>query len=221
MNKGYFSGQVVFVFLSLVAVTGSFAQDRIAELQEKLKQNPNDESTLMELGRQYHDKAMGGDKGAVDKGFRCFDRALALDSANVVASVYRGSLWTLRARDAWWPPTKLNYLKQGSEEMDKAVELDPMNVMVRLIRGMNSLTLPGGLGKLSTALEDFILLLKHPEFPTQRRELKVLIYFYAGVAHRRADEYDKAKELFQKAISILPGSDYARRAQEELKDMGS
>lgn len=217
-HRGFTSlvGLVIFMF---IFVAGTSAQDKVRELEEKLKAKPNDELILMELGRLYHDLGMSGDKSAVDKGFRCFDRALTLDSTNVVALAYRGSLWALRSRDAWWPPTKLNYLSQGGVEMDKAVELAPGNMMVRLIRGMNSLSLPEYLGRLPTALEDFIVLLRHPEFPDQTRELKAVIYFYGGLAYKRADEYDRARELFQKAISILPGSDYAKRAQEELKGM--
>jgi tetratricopeptide (TPR) repeat protein len=90
-----------------------------------------------------------------------------------------------------------------------------------MLRGMNALAAPGFLGRLSTALEDFIVLLKHPAFDEQSEELKVSIYYYAGVAHKRADDYDKARELFRKAISTLPDSDFAKRSKGELKDMGS
>jgi tetratricopeptide (TPR) repeat protein len=83
------------------------------------------------------------------------------------------------------------------------------------------LAAPGFLGRLPIALEDFIVLLKHPAFPDQADELKVSIYYYAGLSYKRADDYEKARELFKKAISLIPESDFARRAQEELKDMGS
>ena len=102
-----------------------------------------------------------------------------------------------------------------------AVGMAPDNMMVRLFRGMNSLAAPGFLGRLPIALEDFIVLLKHPAFPEQTRELKVSIYYYAGVAHKRADDHDKARELFRKVISLMPESDFAKRAREELKDMES
>ena len=191
------------------------------ELEGSLKSNPGDVYILTELGRLYHDKAAAGDADAVDKGFKYLDRVLALDSANVVALAYRGDLWAMRARDSWWPPNKWSYLRKGAAELDQAVGLAPDNMMVRMFRGMNALAAPGFLGRLSTALEDFIVLLKHPAFDEQSKELKVSIYYYAGVAHKRADDYDKARELFKKAISILPESDFAKRSQVELKDMGS
>jgi tetratricopeptide (TPR) repeat protein len=51
--------------------------------------------------------------------------------------------------------------------------------------------------------------------------LKVVAFYYGGLALKRADDYEKARELFERAISILPDSEYAKRAREELKDMGS
>jgi tetratricopeptide (TPR) repeat protein len=208
------------LFLVSVLVMGVIAQDRIRELERSLKSNPSDESLLMELGRLYHDKAAAGDADAIDKGFLCLDKLLIIDTVNVVALAYRGDLWALRARESWWPPTKWSYLRKGASELDMAVGLDPRNMMVRLLRGMNALVAPGFLGRLPIALEDFIVVLKHPEFPEQSRELKVSIYYYAGLAHKRADDYDTARELFRKAISLLPDSDFAKRAQEEMKDMG-
>ncbi len=212
---------LVTLCLSCVIVLGAIAQDRIRELEGSLKSSPSDQSILMELGRLYHDKAAAGDADAVDKGFRCLDKLLSIDTANVVALAYRGDLWALRARDSWWPPNKWSALRKGAAELDMAVGLAPDNMMVRLLRGMNALAAPGFLGRLSIALEDFIVLLKHPAFAEQSKELRVSIYYYAGVAHKRADDYDKARELFKKAISILPDSDFAKRSQDELKDMGS
>ena len=211
-------------FLVLVSITfGNFAgaQDKVRELEGRLRTSPDDQATLMELGVLYHDLGMQGDDDAVEKAFTCFDRLLALDSTNAVALVYRGSLWTLRARDAWWPPTKLKYLREGGKEMDRAVDMAHDDMMVRLTRGINSLNMPEKFGGLETALEDFIILLKHPEFPNQTRQLKAAVFYYGGVAFRRADDYDRARELFRKAIVILPGSDFARRAQDELSDMDS
>jgi tetratricopeptide (TPR) repeat protein len=221
MPSSVFRALFVALFLGSGIVIAAIAQDRIRELEGSLKSNSTDASLLMELGKLYHDKAAEGDADAIDKGFRCFDRLLTIDTLNVVALAYRGDLWALRAKESWWPPSKWSYLRKGAAELDRAVGLDPLNMMVRIIRGMNALAAPGFLGRLPIALEDFIVVLKHPEFPEQTRELKVSIFYYAGLAHKRADDYDRARELFQKTISLIPDSDFAKRAREELKDMGS
>lgn len=198
-----------------------FAQDSVRELESKLKANPNDESVLMELGRIYHDQAAEGNEGSLDKAFDCFNKVLAIDSSNAVALAYRGSLWTYRALAAWWPPSKLGYVRKSGQDLDKAVEMEPYNMMVRLLRGINSLSLPRSYGRVAVALEDFIVLLRHPDFPAQTPQLKATIYYYGGVAYKRADDWNTARQLLQKAISVLPDSEFARRAQKELDDMDS
>jgi tetratricopeptide (TPR) repeat protein len=219
MSQGSLAKQIHGVLLGLALAVSVLGQDKVTELERRVQSNPKDESALMELGRLYHDQGTSGDDNAVEKSFECFDKALAIDSMNAVALAYRGSLWTMRARDSWWPPSKLNHLRRGGAELDRAVEIAPDNIMVRLLRGINGLGLPAFAGRLPTSLEDFIILLRHPALPEQTRELKVAIYYYAGVAHKRADEYDRARELFKRAISIMPDSEFARRSQEELRDM--
>ncbi|MCX6133798.1 MAG: hypothetical protein NTU47_08300 [Ignavibacteriales bacterium] len=221
MNSILLSTRVVSLLLGLALVVPLAGQEKTRELEQRLKSNPRDESVLMDLGRLYHDQAAAGDGNSVDKGVRTFDQLLAIDSTNAVAVAYRGALLTMRGRDSWWPPNKLKYMRQGCEELDRAIALDPGNIMVHLIRGINGLELPDYAGRLSTSLEDFILLLRRPDFQEQGKELKVLILYYGGVVHKRADEYERARELFKRAIAVFPDSEYARRSQEELKDMGS
>jgi tetratricopeptide (TPR) repeat protein len=211
----------LILLLGLLNASVVRAQSGMAGLEQKLKADPNDQQLLMDLGRMYYDQAAAGETDFIDKGIHCFDQALVLDSTNAVALAYRGSLWTMEARSSWWPPNKMKYLKRGGEELDRAVDLAPDNIMVRLIRGINGIGLPSYADRLQTSLEDFLLVLKHPDFPNQTRELKAVAFYYGGLALKRADDYEKARDLFQRAISILPDSEYARRAREELKDMGS
>ncbi|HTY37521.1 MAG TPA: tetratricopeptide repeat protein [Bacteroidota bacterium] len=211
----------LFVLIASAYASPLFApQDKIKDLEVRLKSNPNDASLLMDLGRLYHDKAAAGDGDAVEKGLSMFGRLLSLDSTNVVAMAYHGALVTMEGRDSWWPPNKLKYMREGCAELDKAVELDQSNLMVHLIRGINGLGLPDYAGRLPKALEDFIILLRRPDFQEQSKELKVLILYYGGVAHKKADDYDRARELFNRAIKIFPESQYAKNAEDELREMG-
>jgi tetratricopeptide (TPR) repeat protein len=220
MPKSFFR-LLLSVLVGSALVACLQGQDNSKDLEQRLKSNPRDESTLMELGRLYHDQASSGEASAVDKGISIFDRLLAIDTTNAVAVAYRGALLTMRGRDSWWPPNKLKYMRQGCQELDRAIEMDPGDIMVHLIRGINGLVLPDYAGRLPTSLEDFILLLRRPDFQEQTKELKAVILYYGGVAHKRADDYERARELFKRAIAVLPGSDYAKRSQVELSDMGS
>lgn len=173
----------------------------------------------MEKGKSYYEKAAAGDEAAAEKAYECFDKAFSLDSGNAVALVYRGAVMVQRAQFSWWIPTKFSRVKQGGHDMDWAVSMAPNDMNVRLMRAMTSLTLSGIFSKLRTAIEDFDVLLANAELPKQTFELQSAIYYYSGLAYRRDDQIGKAKSCFQKAVFILPGSETAEKAKEELKEL--
>jgi len=195
----------------------SRAQDNAKDLETALAQNPNDVGTLIKLGITYHDQGVAGNDDAVDKGFTCFDKVLVLDPTNAVALAYRGSLWTLRARDAWWPFTKMKDVDKGVDEMDKAVDLASDNITVHIVRGINSVNLPSMFHRLPVALKDFDYLMGDPRFTHLNQHLQATIYCWAGIAYNSDGQTAKAKDLLQKAVSTEPGSDIARKAENELK----
>jgi cytochrome c-type biogenesis protein CcmH/NrfG len=205
------------VFLAFLFTGISRTQDNEKDLQGVLAQKPNDVETLMKLGKIYHDQGVAGNDDAVDKGFTCFDKVLQIDPANAVALVYRGSFWTLRARDAWWPFTKMKDVDKGVDEMDKAVDLAPDNISVRLMRGINSVNLPSMFHRLPVALKDFEYMMSDPRFAGFNPHLQATIYCWAGIAYNSDNQTAKAKELLQKAISADPNSEMARKAESELK----
>lgn len=210
----------VIAAITLFLMTSTcLAQGSIKELQVQVAHSPHDVKALLELGIAYHNEGVAGDKHAVEKGFACLDTVLALDPANAVALAYRGSLWTLRARDAWWPFTKKRDVEKGIDEMDKAVELAPDNVSVRLTRGINSCKLPPMFKRIGTALKDFMYLINSPAFPHFNPNLKSTIYYWAGFAYKQDKETEKARELLRKAIDSAPDSPTAKNAGRELKDL--
>lgn len=210
----------LFTLVGLLVFGAALAQQNVKELEAKLQQNPNDVATLVLLGRTFHDRGTAGDEDAVEKGFTYFDKALDLDPSNAVALAYRGSLWTMRGRDAWWPFTKPKHVEKGTDELDKAVEMAPDNITVRIVRGVNSLQLPSMFKRLPTGLKDFAYLLAHPGFSHFDAELQSTSYCWGGIAFERDNQINMAKELLGKAIAAAPDSDTARKAKEELKALG-
>ncbi len=200
----------------LLCVT-ALGQDAVKELEAKLQ---NDVATLVLLGKTFHNQGKAGNKDAVDKGFPYLDKALQIDPSNAVALAYRGSLWTLRGRDAWWPFTKMKHVEKGIDELDKAVEIAPDNIEVRITRGINSMNLPSMFKRHATAMKDFAYLLKIPGFSHFDAPLQSTIYCWSGIAFKQDNQIDRAKELLGKAIAAAPDSDTARKANEELKTLG-
>lgn len=207
-------------FWSFLLCVTALGQDADKELEAKLQQNPNDVATLVLLGKIFHDRGVAGDEDAVEKGFTYLDKALQLEPSNAVVLAYRGSLWTLRGRDAWWPFTKMKHVEKGIDELDKAVEIAPDDVKVRVVRGINSLNLPSMFKRLPTALKDFAFLLAHPGFSHFDPELQSTIYCCGGIAYKQDNQIPKAKEYLQRAVAVASDSDTARKANEELKTFG-
>lgn len=208
---------LTIVFLAILIPGISRAQDNAKDLEGVLEQKPNDVETLMKLGKIYHDQGVAGNDDAVDKGFTCLDKVLQIDPSNAMALAYRGSLWTLRARDAWWPFTKMKDVDKGVDEMDKAVDLAPDNVSVRLVRAINSVNLPSMFRRLPIALKDFEHLMNDSTFAGFNPHLQAAIYCWAGIAYNNDGQTAKAKELLQKAVSADPNSETAHKAENELK----
>jgi tetratricopeptide (TPR) repeat protein len=196
----------------------SLSQHSIKELEEKIQQKPNDVETLITLGKIYHDQGAGGNEEAVDKGFKYLDKVIELDPVNPVAHAYRGSLWTMRGRDAWFPFTKLKHVNKGIDELDKAADLAPDNIAVRITRGINSTQLPSMFKRLGTALKDFSFLLADSRFAYLDVQLQSTIYYWAGIVYKRDNQAGKAKEYLKKAISTAPESQIAKQAEKELKE---
>jgi len=208
----------IFLLYSLFFAV-SLSQQSVKELEGILQQKPNDVGTLVELGKLYHEQAAGRNEEAVENGFTCLDKALELEPSNVVALAYRGSLWTMRGRDAQSPFEKLKHVNKGIDEIDKAVELAPDNISIRLMRGINCLQLPSIFKRLGTALKDFSFLLADPRFPKLDINLQSTIHYWTGIAYKHDNQIEKAKERLKKAVSAAPKSAAAQKAEKELKEL--
>ncbi len=188
----------------------------IHTFEDSLSRNPNNVDVLVRLGRLYHDQAALGNEEAVDKSFTCLDKALELDPRNATALVFRGSLWTIKARDAWWPFTKISRANRGIDEIDKAAAIDSSNATVRMVRGIHSLHLPSFFGRLKIALDDFHYLLNLPDLNRWDSSSQSMIYYWSGIAFERDGQVEKAKELFHKAVDVAPNSPTAVLAEQKL-----
>ncbi len=192
------------------------------EWERQIEQDPENKTLLLKLGKYYHD--IGGsqeDKHAVNKAEKYLCQFLNLDSKHGLALVYYGSVLTMKARDAFFPWDKMKYVKKGISRMDKAVYFEPDNPEVRLIRGINSISLPSMFNRFSCGLEDF----KHIEQLDKEKTLDMTkkfwfpYYFNYGLALWKIEKYAEAREKFLNIIHINPNSDYAVSAREYVEKM--
>lgn len=204
-------------FLSVLLTSALFAQNKIDTLKTIIKNEPNNIAALTALGVHYHDLGVAGDHKAVEQGEKLLKKVLSLDSTNAYATGYYGSILSLKARDASMPWTKVKFAKQGFEQLDKSIEMNPDDLDVRLIRAMNSYQVPKLMKRLPISLEDFNFIIKHDTFKSWTPEHRAFLYLHFGRALEKDDQPEKAKEMFELAIKEAPGSKSAGEAKKMLK----
>jgi len=207
----------LIILLSIFVTVSLFAQNKVDSLKTMLKNEPNNIAALTALGVHYHDLGVAGNHKAVEQGEEMLKKAVSLDPKNAYAIGYYGSILSLKARDASMPWTKVKYAKQGFEQLDKSIEMNPDDLDVRLIRAMNSYQVPKIMKRLSLSLEDFNFIIKHKTFESWTPEHRAFVYLHFGKALEKDDQHEKARELFDMVIKEAPGSKSAQEAKKAIK----
>ena len=164
--------------------------------------------------RALHDRGVEGDAKAVVECIETLEAVLAREPENQLARVYLGSAYTLRSRDLWIGPKKLESLKHGGKLMDQAVAADPGNPRVRLVRAVNSLKLPRLFNRRKLALEDFETLLKQTGDLSAPE--KQAVYYFAGMAFKEEGQKQRGAELWREGLKLDPSTAVAAKIRAEL-----
>jgi tetratricopeptide (TPR) repeat protein len=204
-------------FLGMICISSLIAQTKVDSLKTVIKNEPNNIQALIALGVHYHDLGVAGDHKAVERGEELLQKALSLDPNNAYAMGYYGSILSLKARDASMPWTKVKYAKQGFEQLDKSIQLNPDDLDVRLIRAMNSYQVPKFMKRLPLSLEDFDFIIKHSKFESWTPDHRAFVYLHFGKALEKDEQPEKAKEFFELAMKEAPGSKAAQEAKKAIK----
>lgn len=222
--KHFFKITICLFFLisfSWPGVRQGMEQPDTAVLEDSLKHDPENKVLLLKLAIQYHNLALRGDKDATEKAEDVLHKLLKLDSLDAEAYCWLGSLLTIKGRDAWLPVSKVIYVNDGIEALDKAVKLAPQNISIRLVRANNSLSLPGFFNRLDTAIVDF-------EYVAHLREknsfiLSDTVYadvlFNLGLALEKRGNEEQAINRWNQVIKLDADSQRGKEAKAKLVDL--
>lgn len=208
---------ILFSVFGILLVSSLFAQTKVDSLKNVLKNDPNNIQALVALGVHYHDLGVVGDSKAVEQGEQLLKKALSLDPNNAYATGYYGSILSLKARDASMPWTKVKFAKQGFEQLDKSIQMNPDDLDVRLIRAMNSYQVPKMMSRLPLSIEDFEFIIKHKKFESWTPDNRAFVYLHFGKALEKDEQHEKAKQMFELAIKEAPLSKSAQEAKKLVK----
>jgi len=210
---------ILNIFLLIILFSGNLS-GQIPQWENQLKTDPTNTELLLKLGKAYHDRrGKKEDKEAVKKAEKYLSRLLEMEPNNPLALVYHGSVLTMKARDTFFPWDKMKYMKKGFAKMDSAVVLDPDEPEVRLIRAINSTSVPKIFNRLNLALSDFKYIegLEKEKLDEMTNKFWLPYYFYSGLALEKDEQLETARKKFAKVIEIDSNAELAKKARQQLE----
>ncbi|MES2307718.1 MAG: hypothetical protein V4507_02560 [Verrucomicrobiota bacterium] len=167
-----------------------------------------------------HQRGVDGDKEEVKALVVDLEKLTLQQPKNSLLLAYLGSAYTLRSRDSFPGPGKLDFLKKGEKTLDTAVESDPQNIATRFIRAVNFYELPVIFNKRGISRSDFQIMVKQLEDPRCPQKLsdetRQAIYFYAGLSYKQLKQPDQAKVVWENGLKISTISPLGEKIKKEL-----
>jgi tetratricopeptide (TPR) repeat protein len=109
-------------------------------------------------------------------------------------------------------------LTRAFSAWDRALEIDPNNFTARFYRGAWAVNIPKFAGQLDKGINDLEILTqvleKSPD-PSSKERLAEA-YQYLATGYQKNAEYGKAKNINEKIITLVPESEFAKSAQENI-----
>jgi len=168
-----------------------------APAKEKAEEKPQEEKgekSLAEVKKLFEEEKYS-------EALEVVESMIAEDPDNADLHAWKGNVMGNLAQGS--PMDAMKYGMGAMQAYDKALELDPDNVMGHFGRGMGRLMAPEGFGgNVDGAIEDL-------EFVVQKDPCYES-YYYLGVAYKKKGLTDEAKKAFKKSLEIKP--DYAKAA---------
>ena len=202
---------------------GAFAaspfQQQLAELKAGLANDPTNTALIFKLADFCYDEGARDNAKAVELADKYFQQLLALEPQNALALVLLGSTQTMKARDAFWPQTRLDLVRKGNRTMDAAVALAPQNSDVRLVRALNNFHMPKFLGREEIVRADFAWLWEQVISPSQRSkdQLKQEVALYYGKLLWKQKKPAQAREVWSRGVRFNPESRHAREINQQIE----
>jgi Flp pilus assembly protein TadD len=210
---------IALAFVTLFApIATAVEAEEMADIERRLAEDPTNISLIVTAGRAYLNDAQQGEGAAMKKAEELLDRALSLAPDNPQILVLHGSMLALKGRDARLPVMKMRHVQNGLKEMDRAVELAPMDFGIRYQRGAYCLNLPDIFQRAGTAVEDFEQLLKMAsQVPDSvSNEEAISIRLSLAQAKLKVGDVEAARSLLETISTEMPGTAYADRAKAIL-----
>lgn len=170
------------------------------EIAEEKSEKPGGEESLAEVKKLFNEEKYS-------EALEVVESLIANNPNDADLYAWKGNAMGNLAQGS--PMDAMKYGMGAMQAYEKALEIDPENVMAHFGRGMGRLMAPEGFGgDLDGAIEDLEFVVKKD--PCHES------YYRLGMAYKRKGLTDEAKKAFKKSLEIKPDYTAAATALAEL-----
>lgn len=159
--------------------------------------------------------------GYLDKAIKTMENAVKEYPESTEAYTQLGVLLGEKAQRTRDFMEMFEIIATAFEMWDRAILLDPNNFTARFHRGGWSVGVPEFLGKLEQGIEDLEFVrqaLEQSPDPEAQQQL-LGAYQSLGTGYQKLEQFDKARDLYQKIIEKAPQSKHAKEAEASINEI--
>lgn len=208
-----------------VRLHGLSDKDKLKSLLETYRDIPEAEKSpedYKRLGIIHHNLAVAGEGENAKKSVEKLQKVREQRPEDPIALAYLGSAKTLQGYYAVNPVNKITYVNEGTALIDKAVEMAPDNVELRILRATNSRELPFFFGRYGYVKQDLNHLFELKEDTPSLfspAALAQLYFLKAGFLRKTAEgeKQEEACDYWEKAARVKPESEHGKKAKQRYE----
>lgn len=166
---------------------------------------------FLEQAIDLYQQAINGNKEAVNTAFKLFGQIRLKSPQNNLVNAYYGSVITLIGRDAVDPMKRFEKTLKGLKYLDRAVEKEPDNIQIRILRANVCYRLPEiYFHRTASAIEDYKYLInRYEQDPKILPTVSYYQFLYElGAAYQNIEQKDAAESIWEKLRTKTNGTQY-------------
>jgi len=114
----------------------------------------------------------------------------------------------------------LDLVNRSFEALDRAVDMDPQNLLARFHRGLMGVSVPEFFGRLDQGVTDLELFTERYDTSSPLAGVQpVNAYDLLARGYRARGDADKARRAYEQIIDLAPGSELAAAAEAGIDDL--
>ncbi len=178
--------------------------------------------------RRAFERSLSGDTAATRLALERFQHLVDADPLHPLYLAYLGSSYTLKARDAWMPWTRIGNAEKGLQMIDKALAMlgpdhdeqglrgSVVSTETRLVAVSTFSEMPRFLNRRQDAKDLLAETLAAPAFDKAPGEVRGRLWLRAAELAEREEDRDARVDYLQKALQVLPPGRFAVLARARL-----